>query len=97
MNFFPNGTELRNTNYAFKFTLQESTDLFSPAKRYVEWMIQVYEMVHSEMITMRKELKQQKKFFEARKKHSKNKKIASQCKFVFMTEEVLQITKKQNQ
>ena len=45
------------------------------------------------MITMCKELKQQRKFFETRKKHSKSKKIALQSKFVFMTEEVLQIAK----
>ena len=50
-------------------------------------------MVHSEMITMCKELKQQKKFLETRKKCSKNKKIALQSKFVFTTEEMLQITK----
>ena len=46
------------------------------------------------MITMHKKLKQQKKLFEACKKHSKNKKIALQSKFVFTTEEILQITKK---
>ena len=50
-------------------------------------------MVHSEMITMYKELKQQKNFFEACKKHLKSKKIALQSKFVFMIEEVLQIAK----
>ena len=43
---------------------------------------------------MRKELKQQRKLFETRKKCSKNKRIALQGKFVFMTEEVLQIAKK---
>ena len=56
--FFLNDTELRNANYAFKFALQKSTDLFSPARRYGEWMIQMYKIVHNEMITMRKELKQ---------------------------------------
>ena len=45
------------------------------------------------MITMRKELKQQKKFFEICKKCLKSKKIALQGKFVFMTEKMLQITK----
>ena len=92
-NFFPNGIELRNANHAFKFALQELIDLLSPTRCYGERMTQVYEMVHNEMITMRKELKQQKKFFEACKKCSKNKKIALQSKFVFMIEEMLQITK----
>ena len=45
------------------------------------------------MITMRKKLKQQKKFLEICKKCSKNKRIALQSKFVFMIEEMLQITK----
>ena len=35
---FPNGTELRNANHAFKFALQESTNLLSPARRYGERM-----------------------------------------------------------
>ena len=56
-------------------------------------MIQIYKMVHNEMITMCKKLKQQKNFFEVCKKCLKNKKIALQSKFVFMIEEVLQITK----
>ena len=45
------------------------------------------------MIIMHKELKQQKKLFEACKKYSKNKKIVLQNKFVFMIEEILQIAK----
>ena len=56
-------------------------------------MIQMYKIVHNEMITMRKELKQQKIFFKTCKKCSKSKRIALQGKFVFMIEEVLQITK----
>ena len=88
-NFFPNDIELHNINHAFKFALQESTNLFSPARRYSKQMIQVYEMVHSEMITMHKELKQQKKIFETCKKCLKDKKIALQSKFVFITEEIL--------
>ena len=93
-NFFPNGIELRNANHAFKFTLQKSTDLFFPAKHYSKWMIQMYEIIHNKTITMHKKLKQQKIFFETCKKHSKNKKITLQNKFVFTTEEILQITKK---
>ena len=42
---------------------------------------------------MRKELKQQKNFFETCKKCSKNKKIILQNKFIFTIEEMLQITK----
>ena len=45
------------------------------------------------MNTMHQKLKQQNFFLEIHKKYSKNKKIALQSKFVFMTEEILQITK----
>ena len=56
-------------------------------------MIQAYEMVYGEMITMHKELKQQKNCFEICRNCSKNKEIALQSKFVFTIEEMLQITK----
>ena len=55
---FPDSTELRNANCTFKFALQESINSFSLVKHYGEQMIQVYEIAHSEMIIMRKELKQ---------------------------------------
>ena len=74
--FFSNGIELCNANHAFKFALQELTNLFSPAKRYGERMTQAYKMAHSEIITMRKELKQQKKLLKAYKKCLKSKRIA---------------------
>ena len=51
-------------------------------------------IIHNEMTTMRKELKQQKEFFNACKKHSRNKKIMLQNRFVFITEKILQIAKK---
>ena len=75
-NFFLNGTELCNVNHAFKIVLQESTNLFFPARRYSEQMIQMYEIIHNKIITMCKKLKQQKNFFKICKKCSKNKKIA---------------------
>ena len=58
MIFFLDNTELRDTNCAFESALQESANLFSLVKRYGEWMTQVYEEIHNEMIIMRKELKQ---------------------------------------
>ena len=91
--FFPDSIELCNANHAFKFALQKLTDLLSPARRYGERMTQAYEIVHSKMITMRKKLKQQRKLLETHKKHSKSKRIALQGKFVFTTEEMLQIAK----
>ena len=65
----------------------------SPARRYGERMTQAYEMVHSELITMRKELRQQRELLNARKTRSRGKRIALEGRFVFTTEEVLQIAK----
>ena len=93
VSFFSNNIELRNANYAFKFILQKLTNLFSPAKCYGEWMTQIYKIIHSKIITMCKELKQPKNFFKICKKYSKSKKVVLQNKFVFITEEILQITK----
>ena len=56
--FFLNGIELCNINYAFKFALQKLINLFFLVKRYGEQMIQMYEMVYNEIITMCKKLKQ---------------------------------------
>ena len=69
-------------------------DLFSPIKHYNKQIIQIYETIYNKMITMHKELKQQQKMFNAHKKHSKNKKITLQNRFMFTTEEILQIIKK---
>ena len=56
-------------------------------------MTQTYDIIYNETITMHGKLKRKNKTFETHKKCSKNKKIALQNKFVFMTEEILQITK----
>ena len=69
-------------------------DLFFLVKCYSEWIIQIYKIIHNKMITMRKALKQPKKKFNACKKCLKNKKIVLQSKFIFITEKMLQITKK---
>ena len=92
--FFLNNIELCNTNHAFKFALPKSINLFSPAKHYGEWMIQMYEIIHDEIITIHKKLKQPKFFLETCKKCSKNQKIVLQNKFMLIIEEMLQITKK---
>ena len=85
VNFFSDGTKLHNANCTFKSALQESINLFFLIKCYGEQMIQVYEMIHSEMIIICKELKQPKKFFNTCKNCLKDRRIALQGKFVFTT------------
>ena len=89
----PDGTELRNANQIFKSALQESADLPSPVRRYGERIIRAYEMAHSNITTMREELRQKDELLNARKKRKTGKRIAVEGKFVFTTEEVLQIVK----
>ena len=50
-------------------------------------------MAHNNITTMRKELKQKNDLFNARKKRKISKRIAVKGKFVFTTEEVLQLMK----
>ena len=53
-------------------------------------MTQAYETVHNQMVTMHKELEQQKTLFEIFKKCLKNKKFVLQDKFVFTMGEMLE-------
>ena len=92
--FFPNGTQLRNANQTFKFILQKSTDLLSPVKHYGERIIYTYEMAHNNITTMREELKQKDDLLNAHKKCKTGKRIVIKKKFVFTTEEILQLMKK---
>ena len=92
-NFSSDGIELCNVNQTFKFMLQESIDLFSLIKRYGEWIVCVYEITHNDIIMMYKKLKQQNEFFNVCKKWKMNKKIALEKKFMFITEEMLQVMK----
>ena len=89
----PDGTELRSADQTFKSALQESTDLFSLVKCYGERIACAYETAHSDIIMMCKELKQQNELLNARKKWKTGKRIALEGKFVFTTEEVLQVVK----
>ena len=50
------------------------------------------EFIHTELITAQKKLKSIKEIFNTRKKHTKNKRIALEGKFVFSTQEILDIT-----
>ena len=64
-----------------------------PVRRYGERIARVYEIAHSNITTMRKELKQKDELLNARKRRKKGKRIAVEGKFVFTTEEVLQLVK----
>lgn len=89
----PDGTEMRSANQIFKSALQEIPEVPSPVRRYGERLTRAYETTHSDMVTMRKELRQQRDLLNARKKHKTGKRIALEGRFVFTTEEVLKVVK----
>ena len=89
----PEGTELRQANALFNAQIRDVNGVPSPAKRYAERMTRALETTQSELITIRKELTEQTELLQARKKRKKGKRVALKGKFVFTTQEVLDIVK----
>jgi hypothetical protein len=89
----PEGTELRQANALFNSQIRDVHSVPSPAKRYAERMTRALETTQSELITIRKELAEQRELLQSRKKHKKGKRVTTQGKFVFTTAEVLQLVK----
>ncbi|KYG44865.1 hypothetical protein M433DRAFT_155121, partial [Acidomyces richmondensis BFW] len=73
----PDGTELREANALLHSELDKEQPLLSPAKRYTKRITRTLETAQS----------------EARKQRKKGKRIALKGKFVFSTQEVLDIAK----
>ncbi|KXL44801.1 MAG: hypothetical protein FE78DRAFT_32331, partial [Acidomyces sp. 'richmondensis'] len=67
--------------------------LLSPAKRYTKRITRALETAQSEVALLRKELADTKSLLQARKQRKKGKRIALKGKFVFSTQEVLDIAK----
>ena len=89
----PEGTELRQANALFNAQIRDVNGVPSPAKRYAERMTRALETTQSELITIRKELAEQTELLQTRKKRKKGKRVALKGKFVFTTQEVLDIVK----
>ena len=87
----PDGTEPRETNALLLSTLQNIETVPERARRYTERMTRAYEMTHNELVTARKQIAEQEKLLNTRKKRKKGKRVALKGKFVFSTEEILEI------
>lgn len=87
----PDGTELRKANAALNSELERCHEVASPIKRYIARMTRAYEMTHSELTTIRKEHSAQKELLHIRKTRKKGKRISLKGRFVFSTQEVLEI------
>ena len=89
----PDGTELREANALLHSELDKKQPLLSPAKRYTKWMTRALETAQSEVAILRKRLADAESLLQARKQYKKGKRIALKGKFVFSTQEVLDIAK----
>ena len=89
----PEGTELREANLVFNSQIREAYDVPSPAKRYAERMTRALETTQSALVTIQKELTEQRELLQARKARKTGKRVKLKGRFVFSTQEVLQITK----
>ena len=89
----PDGTELREANIALRSELQKKGPLPTPAKRYTERMTYALETTQSELAIARKELADTKALLRKRQERKKGKRIALKGRFVFSTQEVLDIAR----
>jgi DDE superfamily endonuclease len=90
----PDGTELRQANALLNSTLRTAKDVPERARKYTERMTKAYEATHSELVIARKRLAEQDELLQARKKRTKGKRVALKGKFVFSTEEVLEVARR---
>ena len=89
----PDGTELREANKLLIFALDEAPGLSDSVRRYTARLATMAESTYTELITARKELKSAKENLNTRKKPTKGKRVALEGKFVFSTQEVLDIAR----
>ncbi|KAM0711415.1 hypothetical protein Q7P35_002155 [Cladosporium inversicolor] len=89
----PDSTEVRKAMALFNSELQKPGPLTSPAKRFGERMTRILEMTQSENAVLRRELAEARELLRSRKNRRKGKRVALQGKFVFSTQEVLEIAR----
>jgi hypothetical protein len=89
----PDGTELRQANALLRQELDKRVVLATPAKRYTERMTRAFETTQSENIILRKQLADTQALLKRRKERKKGKRVALKGRFIFSTQEVLDIAK----
>ena len=89
----PEGTELRQANALLCKELDKGGALATPAKRYTKRMTLALETTQSENVLLRKQLADTQALLQKRKERKKGKRVALKGRFVFSTEEVLEIAR----
>ena len=87
----PDGTQLREANALLNSAIKAVEGLPSPVKRYTERMTRFTELANSENVALRKQVKEQEELLNTRKIRTKGKRVALKGRFVFSTQEVLEI------
>jgi hypothetical protein len=86
----PEGTELREATSLVNRIVRSST-LETPVKRYIERSGAAFERTTSEVAILRKENTEFRELLRIRKKRKKGKRVAIKGKFVFNTQEILEL------
>ena len=86
----PDGTELRQANALVNSALRESI-IQSPIRRYIKRAGEAFEKTQSENVLLRKENNEQRALLQQRKERKKGKRVALKGKFVFNTQEILEV------
>ena len=93
----PDGTELRKANQVLHDELAKIHEVISPVKRYMQRMTKAFEATQSELITVRKQLIESQNLLQSRQVRKRGKRVALKDRFVYTTEEILQIAKQANE
>jgi hypothetical protein len=89
----PTGTELRQATSLINKVVNES-NIASPAKRYISRAGAALERTHSENLLLRKENAEARTLLRVRKERKTGKRVAIKGKFVFNTQEILEVVEK---
>ena len=87
----PDGTELRKANALCLAAVESAEDLPMLAKRYISRLTQAFKATCTKNTTLRIENAKQRETLQSRKKQTTGKRVALQGKFVFSTQEVLEV------
>lgn len=89
----PDGTELRESNVLLNSVLAGAPGLASPAKRYVDRVTRMAETQNTELTILRKQLQEKDELLQARKVHTRGKRVKLQGEFVYSTQKVLDVAR----
>jgi mannose-1-phosphate guanylyltransferase len=89
----PEGTELREATSLVN-TIVRSSTLETHVKRYIERSGAALEKTSSENALLRRELTEARELLRVRKERKKGKHVAIKGKFVFNTQEILEVVEK---